>query len=279
MECVKPITVIKDGVSIRLPCNRCIACRLNYANYWSTRIVCESHFWKYSSFVTLTYNDDNLIIGEKGFATLSKEHCQNFFKELRGKGVKVRYFLGGEYGDIHNTHRPHYHICMFSDNEAITDNTFLQGIWRKGFLSVGSLTRDSANYVAKYCVKKLGGKEAYRYEQMGIIPEFALMSRRPGIGLQYIEKFKETVKRNGFVVVNGKKQPIPRYFGTRIFTEEEKNQRFIDNQVRQFDKLYKVIKDKNAKDIYQADDFIILQSNPQREKNIKARMDLKRRKL
>lgn len=272
MQCVKPLVIIKDGTSVSLPCGRCISCRLNYANSWSTRIVSEAKSWKYTSFVTLTYDDENLIIGEKGFATLSKLHCQNFFKEVRSKGVKFRYFLGGEYGSDDNTGRPHYHLCLFSDNVLITDSLFLKRIWKKGFVFVGTLTRNSANYVAKYCVKKLGGQEAQKYVERGIVPEFALMSRRPGIGTDYIKKFGELVKRNGFVVVDGKKQPIPKFFGARIFSDDEKAQRFSDDSQEKFNSQMTDIRQGLGYDFH-------IQREKQREKNIKSRLDLKRRKL
>lgn len=223
MECVKPLTIVKDGVSYVVSCGRCISCRLNFSNSWATRIVSESKMCKYSSFVTLTYEDKNLPYSEKGVPTLRKRDCQLFFKRSR-KEVSFRYYLGAEYGDIF--HRPHYHFCAFSNDPKILVSSFWYKFWQNGFVYVGSLTRDSANYVAKYCVKKLKGLKAEFYKEQGIEPEFALMSRRPGIGYDYIMKFKDLVKRNGFVVVDGKKQSIPRYFGSKIFTDEEKAENF-----------------------------------------------------
>lgn len=277
MQCTHPVKLVKNivnhagifvGISSQIvPCGRCIACRLNYANSWSTRIVSEAKQWKFASFVTLTYNDENIPINDLGYQTLSKRDCQLFFKRAR-KDVSFRYFLGGEYGDTWR--RPHYHFCCFSDNEAITDLSFWEKHWRKGFVYIGSLTRDSANYVAKYCVKKLGGKASEFYSERGIEPEFALMSRRPGIGYDYITKFREMVKNNGFVVVDGKKQSIPKYFGSKIFTDDEKNQRFLENSAKAIEDFYNDFDEGYG---YDYD----LQKNRQREYNIKSR--LKKKKL
>ena len=282
MQCVNPVKIVKDivnhagivtGVQIlEVPCGRCVSCRLNYANSWSTRIVCEAKQWQYSSFVTLTYDDDHLRFGEKGNPTLDKKDCQDFFKRVR-KDLKMRYFLGGEYGSLG---RPHYHFCCFSNDSRIVDLSFWEKHWKFGFVYVGTLSRNSANYVAKYCVKKLGGKASEIYNLKGILPEFALMSRRPGIGYDYITKFKEMVKNNGFVVVDGKKQSIPKYFGARIFDDDEKNQRFLENSVKKIDELYSDVESGKFANIYDRMDFIV-QENKQRKTNILSRM--KRTKL
>lgn len=282
MQCVNPIKVVKNIVNyagivtgvntLEVPCGRCIACRLNYANSWSTRIVCEAKQWKFASFVTLTYNDENLPFNEKGNPTLVKKHCQDFFKRVR-KDIKFRYFLGGEYGDIGR--RPHYHFCCFSNDPSIVDINFWQKHWRVGFCYVGTLTRNSANYVAKYCTKKLGGKLSHYYDEQGIEPEFALMSRRPGIGYDYIMKFKDMVKNNGFVVVDGKKQSIPKYFGSRIFDDNEKAQRFEEKSIDKNNQFFDRVGGQFA-NVYQVMDFE-KQENNQRKTNILSRM--RRKKL
>ena len=277
MQCVHPVVLNKKIVnsagivtgfnSYSVPCGRCIACRLNFANSWATRIVSEAKQWKFASFVTLTYNDDNVPYNELGYQTLSKRDCQLFFKRAR-KEVSFRYFLGGEYGDTWR--RPHYHFCCFSNHEAVTNIDFWEKHWRKGFVYVGSLTRNSANYVAKYCVKKLGGKMAEFYKERQIEPEFALMSRRPGIGYDYIMKFKDLVKNNGFVVVDGKKQSIPKFFGSKIFSDDEKSQRFSEFTAK---KVVDRLDDISRGYSYDYD----RQKNVQREYNVKA--TLKKKKL
>ena len=43
-----------------VPCGKCEACRNRKAFAWSKRLELEEHCWKYTAFVTLTYDDDHL---------------------------------------------------------------------------------------------------------------------------------------------------------------------------------------------------------------------------
>ena len=99
----------KELVPIKVPCRKCIGCRLDYSLQWSTRMLCESKTHKTSSFITLTYNDSHLPLNK----TLIKRHLQLFFKRLRKAypNQNIRYYGVGEYGD--EGQRPHYHACVF----------------------------------------------------------------------------------------------------------------------------------------------------------------------
>ena len=44
----------------RVPCGRCIGCRLDYSIDWATRCVNESSLYSDNCFITLTYSDSNL---------------------------------------------------------------------------------------------------------------------------------------------------------------------------------------------------------------------------
>ena len=39
MKCTHPLTLLKDGTQFKVPCGRCIACRINKNNSWATRII------------------------------------------------------------------------------------------------------------------------------------------------------------------------------------------------------------------------------------------------
>lgn len=201
---------------ILVPCGRCIACRLNKARGWALRIMHEAKEAPCSCFVTLTYSDENLPKN----GSLSVEDCQKFFKRLRkNTGRKFRYFLGGEYGEIGG--RPHYHAILFSFSKA--DRNELERAWGLGHIRVDDVSVDRAQYVAGYTLKKLTGDSADNYS--GRRREFGLMSRRPGIGAEYLEKYGEFTKQNGFCVVKGNKVGLPRFYSERLYiTDEEKNQ-------------------------------------------------------
>ena len=193
MKCTSPFKKEIDGVVYTLPCGQCMSCRLNHARMWSIRISHEASTHLHNVFLTLTYDDEHLPVDN----SVHKRDLQLFFKRLRKSlGTKIRYFACGEYGDKFG--RPHYHAIVFglsADCAVFRNKKFdrkTQGYycdmpcWDKGFVHIGSVTVDSANYVAGYVTKKLKGKNAKDYYlQKGIEPEFVLMSRRPGIGSDF----------------------------------------------------------------------------------------------
>jgi hypothetical protein len=195
------------------------------------RAVFESQMHDENCFVTLTYNNENLPEDK----SINKKEFVNFMKRLRRalEPLQIRYLGCGEYGE--NFQRPHYHACIFGygfpDKEVIFvdpkrakakpfrrghDHTLfksekLEGIWKRGFVTVGNLTFESAAYVARYCMKKITGDKAPEHYN-DREPEFALMSRMPGLGKKWIEKYLRDVYPKDFVTINGIKMRPPRYF-------------------------------------------------------------------
>ena len=70
---------------LTIPCGKCTGCRTEYSRQWAIRIAHEEQWWKkknkYSTFITLTYNDKWL----PPHNTLIKEDFQKFMKRLRKK--------------------------------------------------------------------------------------------------------------------------------------------------------------------------------------------------
>jgi len=187
----------------------------------------EKQMHEDSCMVTLTYDDDHL----PDHGSLSLEDMTLFLKRLR-KRSRFRYFYCGEYGEERK--RPHYHALLFgidfpdkvrcgttkSGAEAWTSPE-LAAIWKGGSVQVGTITFESAAYVARYCVKKVTGSQAKtEYERVdprtgeivSVRPEFANMSRRPGIGARWIEKFHSEVYPSDEVIVRGYAAKPPRYY-------------------------------------------------------------------
>jgi len=215
---------------VTVPCGRCIGCRLDRSREWAIRCMHEASLHEFNSFITLTYAPENLPL----HGSLVKEHYQRFMKRLRkGTKAKIRYYQCGEYGE--NLQRPHYHACLFgydfadktkwSYNETTKDTLYisaeLSSYWRYGYSTVGSVTLQSAGYVARYITKKILGEKAeqhYEYhcpetgEIHPIQPEYTTMSRRPGIGHGWYQKYKHEVFPDDFVIVQGKKAPVPKYY-------------------------------------------------------------------
>jgi len=192
-------------------------------------------------FLTLTYSDEFLpspyrVLLEQEVAksgSLLISDFQRFMKRLRKKFScdRIRFFHCGEYGD--RTRRPHYHALIFGwdpvDKVPWTERNSLP-VWRSAVLSqlwplgqteVGSLTFESAAYVARYCLKKVNGSAAAsHYEVADVIsgvcqslqPEYATMSRRPGIGTGWLEKFRSDVYPSDQVVSRGFAAKPPRFY-------------------------------------------------------------------
>lgn len=174
----------------------------------------------HNHFITLTY--DNNHVPEDH--SLSKEAWQNFAKRLR-RHHPFRFMMCGEYGE--QTSRPHYHAIVFGlplhDLERLTPtlstSKTLEKAWPFGHSSVGSVTFESAAYVARYVTKKVTGHLAEQHYQ-GRQPEFALMSRRPGIGGSWAERYLTDYRTSGKVVMRGREMTIPRYY-QKFLTKEE----------------------------------------------------------
>lgn len=222
---------------VTIPCGRCIGCKLERSRQWAMRCVHESSLHSSNSFITLTYDDFNL----PRLGSLNLPDYQNFMKRFRkalGKaGKKVRFFHCGEYGEKEG--RPHYHAIIFgydfpdkyywrtSDSgEKLYRSPFLESLWDLGSSEIGDVTFQSAAYVARYALKKITGpmaEEHYRvidYETGEILgsrsPEYVTMSRRPGIGAGWFEKYKTDMFPDDSLVLNGVKMRPPRFYDNRF---------------------------------------------------------------
>ena len=237
-----------------LPCGQCSGCRDQKSRDWAVRCVHESNMQKengyQSAFITLTYDDRNLpqeYINPRtgqyyGPGTLNPNDHVEFVNKLRmrlyRKGMSFRYYMCGEYGD--KLSRPHYHYLIFGygfpDQYAWTRHNGVQyyrspeleSIWRYGNSLVGECNVESAAYTAAYVFKKQNGQKVLsgHYTQEDgteLLPEFARMSRRPGIGASWFAKYgKQDVYDSGdFIVINGKKFSTPRYYDTLMSELDE----------------------------------------------------------
>lgn len=137
-------------------------------------MMLELHHHRSAVFLTLTYSDEHLPKG----GVLVKRDLQLYLKRLRMacSPIRIRFFAVGEYGE--RTSRPHYHLIVYGlgpENEDIITKA-----WSLGFVHIGSVTSDSIQYCTGYVSKKMTAVSDPRLE--GRPPEFAVMSRRPGLG-------------------------------------------------------------------------------------------------
>lgn len=206
------------GLPMTVPCGQCIGCRLERSRQWAVRIMHEASMREDNAFVTLTLDDRHLPAD----GSLSVRTHQLFLKRLRKRiGVPIRFFLCGEYGEKNG--RPHYHACIFGyrfpdrvrwtvrNGHTVWRSEELESVWPYGQSEIGSLTFESAAYVARYCTKKVTGRGALDH-YAGRVPEYAAMSRRPGIGAGWIERFYSDVYPSDEVIVREKSCKPPRYY-------------------------------------------------------------------
>ena len=210
----------------------------------------EASLYENNCFITLTYADEHLPEDK----SLRYEDFQLFMKRFRKrfKGLQpvdgkypIRFYMAGEYGEKYR--RPHFHACIFNFDFAdkkyhkktpggsrIFTSASLSELWPFGYASIGSVTFESAAYVARYIMKKVNVSSATPHhlrshyltqeiDEDGVInelvPEFNKMSLKPGIGQGWFDKYKDEVYPDDFVVVNGRKCKPPRFYD-RKFADE-----------------------------------------------------------
>lgn len=219
MKCMYPV-ILEKGRAVG--CGQCITCRINKRREWTNRIVLEGSLYEDSTFVTLTFNNENLPEDE----SVNKRDLQLFFKRLRINNAQgLRYFAVGEYGN--DNHRPHYHAivfgfpnCLYGVYPDIEKEqcpckvcSHIRDTWQNGNVCLGEVSVQSASYVAGYVTKgwtrdvPLPGRD----------PEFTLKSRMPGIGAPFAHELADSLLRASATHVpytvrhSGKYWPLGRY--------------------------------------------------------------------
>lgn len=228
-------SALGDG-RLKLPCGQCSGCRLARSREWAVRCEHEAQMHDQNCFVTLTFNVEAL--DERPTESVLKRDVQLFLKRLRKKfGEGIRVFYCGEYGDLYR--RPHYHMILFNHDfgdkklwkmtklgDPLFRSEALERLWPYGYSSVAAATWETAAYVARYVVKKQDleirpGLTNGRYvsPRTGEIlaPEFGDMSRRPGIGTLWLQKYQKDVYPEGVVVTrSGNLCKPPRFYDTHF---------------------------------------------------------------
>lgn len=160
-------------------------------------------------------------------------------KSREFKHQQIRYYQCGEYGETY--HRPHYHACLFGvdfpdkevwrvrDGVPLYTSDILDRLWSRGFSTIGEVNFETAAYCARYILKKVNGRNAEyinpetglkHYERIHthtgeiveVIPEYTTMSRRPGIGRDWLDAYSSDVYPADALIINGHETRPPRYY-------------------------------------------------------------------
>lgn len=228
MNCFRPQWLHSEQTFV--PCGTCNFCLQARRMDWAFRLQIEKKNSISSHFITLTYADEYLPINTAlNKATLDKTDLQKFIKRLRKANEKyraknarrIRYYAVGEYGT--ETERPHYHIILFNAQRKTIER--LENTWKIGQIHKGRVTPASIGYVAGYTIN--------RFETYGKLAKpFAVMSRGgrygKGIGFDYVNanknyhKTAEQSEHKWYIVDDGIKRRLPRYFANKIFNGFDK---------------------------------------------------------
>lgn len=191
------------------------------------RIMHEASLYSENVFLTLTYRDEDIPQDD----SLDVRDWQLFMKRLKKRhgGRKIRFYHCGEYGET--THRPHYHAILFGmdfpdkkflkyteTDKPLYISQVLDDTWQKGDCYIGDVTFESAAYCGRYVMKKLTGNRKSEYGSRE--PEYSTMSRRPGIGKPWLEKWETDVFPIDYCIVNGKKVKVPKYYDSQVSSQE-----------------------------------------------------------
>ena len=237
------------GSEITVPCGQCIGCKIQRSKEWALRICHETTLHSQNAFLTLTYAPEHMPSDH----SLHVPHFQKFMKRYRKYLANrdhppIRYYHCGEYGT--QLSRPHYHAIIFghmfedlipvSTREGITTYTSptLERLWGKGYVTVGHVSFESAAYVARYCQKKITGDMADQHygvcdpttgEWHRVHPEYATQSK--GIGRGWYEIYKTDCFPSDFLIHNGNKLRVPKYY-EKLYQIEEPRKLFQIKKAR-----------------------------------------------
>lgn len=191
-------------------CGKCRFCRKKKAYELAARCVLHSSLYANNCFLTLTYDEK-----KPGYHNnFDYTDIQKFKKRLRRKSKeKIDIFNVHEYG---KNGKKHWHLVVFNydfpDKEIhsrgpihhLYRSGLLAKLWPYGHSSIGSVTEASAMYQAQYTQKDFRNGNANNKRKSH--------SKHSGIGKPYFLKHFDQILGLGYVPVNGKKLPLPRYF-------------------------------------------------------------------
>lgn len=182
----------------------------------------QEHKKSYSAyFVTLTYDEDNLVHTDSG-PTLYKRHLQLYIKKLRKChppiGRRIKYYAVGEYGGRFG--RPHYHAIIFN----VVSKRSIEKAWSHGAAYIGY---DCSNAAIGYTLKYISEPDT-KTKYQGIEKPFSVMSKN--LGLEYLTQrsvawhLADLEERMYAPLLDGKKAGLPRYYADRIYSKMEREQ-------------------------------------------------------
>lgn len=221
---------------VPIGCGKCIECRKQYARDWKVRLSEELYGNRAAGiaaqFVTLTFSEEALnkylVLGAEDDGELNENKAatkavRHFLERWRKDHKKsLRHWLITELGHD-GTERLHLHGILFS-NEITKE--VLEKYWKNGWCHVGEYCNErTINYIMKY-ITKIDNDH----------PNFSgKILCSAGIGNFYIKSgkgdfntFRNEKTKDYYKTKEGFKLALPIYYRNWLFTEEEREQLWIN---------------------------------------------------
>lgn len=239
------IPQVKDNRTLLVPvgCGNCIECRKQKARGWQIRMLEEVKNRKDGKFVTLTFSNESILELTKEIKGLNGYDLDNaiatigirrFLERWRKKNKKsLRHWLVTELG--HNgTENIHMHGIVWTEKtiEEIGEK------WQYGWIyprtenekKINYVNAKTVNYIIKYITKRDEKHKTYKSKIL----------TSAGIGKTYIErldagknKYKGVDTDEAYRTDNGYKMSLPIYWRNKIYTEDEREQLWLNRLDKQ----------------------------------------------
>lgn len=208
-------------------CGKCYECMKQKGRAWKVRLSEEIRNNPNAIFVTLTISDESWEKIKIKYTTSSEEDCikkmvRLFLERIRKKTKKsLKHWFTTERGET-NTERYHLHGLIWDDiGGALT-----QELWQYGFVYIGLFVNElTVNYVTKYITKR--DKKHVEFTPTVLCS--------PGIGEGYLNRsdselnrYRESKTNETYRLRNGVKLNLPIYYRNKLYTDEEREQLFLE---------------------------------------------------
>ena len=212
-------------------CGKCFECRKQKGRAWQVRLSEEIRQNPKAIFVTLTISDQSWDDIKGKYTKLSEEDCikkmvRLFLERVRKKTKKsLKHWFTTEKGG-QNTERYHLHGLIWNDNNG----ELTKKLWQYGFVFIGSFVNEQTiNYITKYITKT---DEKHK----DFIPTILCSA---GIGSGYLNRsdsalnrYRESKTNETYRLRNGVKLNLPIYYRNKLYTDEEREQLFLQKIIK-----------------------------------------------
>lgn len=208
-------------------CGKCYECRKQKARAWQVRMSEETRHNPNALFVTLTITDESFNEIAKKYKLKTEEECikkmiRLWLERVRKTTKKsLKHWFTTEKGG-NQTERYHLHGIVW----GAKDTTLITELWKYGFVFIGSFVNEQTiNYITKYITKK-------DLKHPNFSPTILCSA---GIGENYLSRSDSELNRfrgkqttETYRLRNGTKLNLPIYYRNKIYTDEEREQLFLN---------------------------------------------------